>query len=93
MLMSDKKKSPATLIIAKMSKAAKPEYEPAKTNERNDVVAASIGYDAAAEEVLQAIESKNPKALVQAMKSFVDMCMSEAEDDSEASDMEEEKES
>lgn len=77
MLMKDPKKNLATLIVGKMRPdETKPttdgaEYDP------------SVGYKSAAEEILKAIEDKSPEALVEALKSFHEMCMNEPEEESQ----------
>ena len=81
-MMSDNKKNRATLIIAKMSKKPKDsesEYEKPPMNERDEPVDSSMGLQSAAEELLAAVESKDAKAVMSAMKSFYDMCASEDE--------------
>jgi DNA-binding GntR family transcriptional regulator len=81
MFMDDKKKA-AGLIIASidgsMKKAAK--------NEMGDMVDTSAGHQAAAEEILAAVESKDAAALMSAMKSFVSMCMDEYEAEEESAE-------
>jgi hypothetical protein len=39
-----------------------------------------MAVDTAAEELIQAIESKSPKAVVQAIKSLMELCQSEESD-------------
>jgi len=76
MIMSDDKKKRATLIAAKLSGPMEPmENEVEQDN--------SIAEDSAAEELIAAIESKSPKAVVEAMKSLMELCSS-SEEDSEA---------
>ena len=64
-LMRDDKKI-ASLIVATPEK---------KISEPKDMV----GIDAAAEEILSAIETKDKSALVGALKSFIQMCDEEEE--------------
>lgn len=71
MLMKDPKKSIA-LIVAK--KLGSPDLEQAEKSENGDEKDDSIGHKAAAEEIMKAIESKDVSMLVEAMKSFVEMC-------------------
>lgn len=80
MIMSDKKK-PAMLILAKMKKGKEEEGPaPMKDGAEQDD---SIGMDTAAEELLKAIESKDARALKEALVSLMDMyeARSEAEED------------
>lgn len=77
MLMKDNKRSITTII----SGLGAPEQEAKPDNVEQD---ASIGLDTAAEEILKAVESKSPKALVEALKSFMEMCDYEEADSDEA---------
>jgi hypothetical protein len=86
MLMKDPKKSLAVLISSKMKKPDN--MEEASKSENGGEDDKSIGYDSAAEEILKAIETKSPKMLVEALRSFNDMCESE-EDESESDQQEE----
>lgn len=85
MLMKDNKKNAATIIMAKMSKGPsmvpKSEPEGAESDSSDEL-------DFAAEEVLSAMERKDSRALKEAMKSFVQMCMDqyESEEPEEASE-------
>lgn len=87
MFMDDKKKQ-AGLIIASMDGAMKK----APKNEMGDMVDASAGHEAAAQEIISAVESKDARALMAAMKSFVSMCMDEYEAEEESSEVESEAE-
>lgn len=78
-MMSDNKKKMATLIIGKMNG----ESEEAPKNASGDEVDHDMGYESAAEEMIQAIHSKDAKALKSALKSFISMCMDEKSDDKE----------
>lgn len=69
MFMSDDKKKQATLIVSKLSGNVEP--KPMVDGAEQD---ASMGLDAAAEEILQAIESRDKSALKSALKSFMEMC-------------------
>jgi len=77
MMAMDNKKKNVTVILDRM----KGMKEAPMTDGAEDDM--SPGYDAAADEVMQAIESKDKKALVSAMKSLVRMCMDEAEPEQE----------
>lgn len=73
-LMRDEKKI-ANLIVSMPEK---------KIEEPKDMV----GIDAAAEEILSAIETKDKKALASALKSFMSMCNEEEEQIEEKSGLE-----
>jgi hypothetical protein len=87
-MFMDNKKKAAGLIIASMDGSMKK----APKNEMGDMVDASAGHQAAAEEIIAAVESKDAKALMSAMKSFVSMCMDEYEAEEESSESESEAE-
>lgn len=73
MLLKDDKKKMVTIIAGKLGE------KPVETE--NDVEQdKSIGLESAAEEIISAVHSKSPKAVVEAMKSFMEMC--EYQDDS-----------
>lgn len=74
MLMKDNKKSAATIIVAKMRGPMQDEQ--LKTSEKDGAEVEQDEYSMAADEVLAAIEAKDPKTLAEALKSFVSMCMS-----------------
>lgn len=81
MMMSDKGKQ-AGMIVASM-----------RPNEADDSSEMPEGdhYDMAAQEVIDALDAKDPAALKEALKSFVSMCMDEsgpAEDLSSESEQE-----
>lgn len=78
MMQGDKKKGIA-IILSKM-KGEPEEMKKAPMNEAGDETDHEIGYDSAAEEIIKAVESKDPKALKEALRSFVQMCGSEEED-------------
>lgn len=78
MMMGDDKKNRATVIMAKLS-GSKEQPEKRESNEMGDEVDKSIPLDSAAEEILAAVESKDASALREALKSFYEMCDSEAE--------------
>jgi hypothetical protein len=86
MLMKDNKKM-ATIIMAKMGK--KPEDQEPKMEdgaEQDD----SMALKTAGEEFLQAVESKNPMALVEALKSLMELCESPEQEEAEHEPQEEE---
>lgn len=73
MMMSDKKK-PATVIISRM-KAGKPDEEQkAPMSPEGAQDDDSMAKEAAAEELLKAIESKSPKAIADAFSSMMELC-------------------
>lgn len=80
MLMKDDKKKGVTIIMEKLM-AGPEKAKPMKTNEVGDEVDDSYGMKAAAEEIMSAVKSENPAALMQALKAFMDMY--EAEEDME----------
>jgi hypothetical protein len=86
MIMNDDKKNRATIIVRKISGNMEPvqNAERAEINEMGDEVDNSIGLMSAAEDMMSAVQSKDAKALKNALKSFIDMC--------ESSDDQEEKE-
>jgi len=79
MFMKDKKKSIASILVAKLGKPELSEKPMSEGAEQDD----SIALKSAAEEIMSAIESKDSGMLVSALKSFYEMCDS-AEDESES---------
>jgi hypothetical protein len=76
LMKGDDKKKSVSLIMSKM--LGKPEVEEAPVEdgaEQDD----SVGMEAAADELLQAIEMKSSKGIVQAIKSMIQMASSEPE--------------
>ena len=72
MFMSDPKKKAATIIAsmgAPMHDASKAPAGPDGTESDN-----SIALQSASEEIMHAVEAKDAKALVAALKSFIEMC-------------------
>ena len=74
MLMSDDKKKQVTLIMKKLKGAESVEEAPVVDGAEQDD---SIAVDTAAEELIAAVESKSPKAVVQAIKSLIELIQSE----------------
>lgn len=68
--MMDDKKKRITTIIAKIGKPS----EAAPTNEMGDEIDDSMPKEAAAEELLAAIESKSPKGIIEAFESLMELC-------------------
>lgn len=68
MLLKDDKKRLTTIIAGAQGMSNAP------TNEMGDEVDSEMGLQSAAEEIVQAIESKNASALKAALKSFIEMC-------------------
>jgi hypothetical protein len=69
MMMDDKKKR-ITTIIARLGKPS----EEAPKNEMGDEIDDSMPKEAAAEELLAAIESKSPKGIIEAFESLMELC-------------------
>jgi len=72
-MMSDDGKKKSSLIIATM-KAGKPSSEEAELSEDGAEVDDSMPKEAAAEELMAAIESKSPAAIVEAFQSMMELC-------------------
>jgi hypothetical protein len=84
MLMKDDKKKMATIIMGKMGKPqASPESEDGA--EQDD----SVALKTAGEELISALESKNPLAVASAIKALIELCES-PEQESAEHEMEEE---
>jgi predicted lipid-binding transport protein (Tim44 family) len=81
MLMKDDKNSKATLILSKMQP-----NNPMDDRENRDTQEEVDEYQAAADDILAAIEQKDPKALAESLRAFQSMCMDEGPE--EASEME-----
>ncbi len=74
MLMKpDKKKSIASLIIGSSAPQAEGQ-EPQQEEQQEDQ-----GLQSAADEIISAVKSGDSKGLVEALKSFMDMCDSDAQ--------------
>ena len=79
MIMSDDKKKSTTLIIKKMKNGMEQMHDAPKEENGDEMDMEQAGYMSAAEEMMSAIEAKDSRALMEAIKSFVDMCMDKAE--------------
>lgn len=84
MLMKPDKKKLAGMIIG----MNKPEMESVESKDGAEQDK-SVGHKAAAEEILQAVESKDVSMLMEALKSFIEMC--EHSEDEEPKQPEESK--
>lgn len=74
MLLKDDKKKVATMLVAKLKKDGSDSMEEAPKNEMGDTMDSEMGLDSATEEVLMAIEKKDPAMLKAALRSFMEMC-------------------
>jgi len=72
--MRDDKKKMATIIMAKMGK--KPEEQEVPQSEDGAEQDDSTALKTAGEEFLQAIESKSPLAVAEALKALIELCES-----------------
>jgi hypothetical protein len=72
MFMKDDKKKAVGIIIAKAGKPDKQAEGPEE--DQGEQPEDSEGMKTAAEEILSAVESKDASALVEALKSFYEMC-------------------
>jgi len=88
MLMKDSKKKGIALILAKM-KGPKVEEESAVQPDQ-PMEDDSIALESAADEVLAAVERKDPKMLKDALMSMIDMCMSKADVEEDKQEIENE---
>lgn len=78
MLMKPSKDKSVSLIMAKLG--GKPAEAPQKDGAEQDD---SVASETAAQELLQAIKADSPKAVVQALKSLMEICESEPKYESE----------
>ena len=78
--MQDKKKSMASILVAKLKKPGEITEAPMKDGAEQDN---EIALRSAADEILSAIESKDADMLVGALKSFQEMCSENEPEESE----------
>lgn len=76
MLMKDNKKNRATIIISSM-KSKDGEDKMSRAPEHDGAEMESDEKLIAADEILQAIEKKDSRMLLEALKSMIEMCSSE----------------
>lgn len=76
MMADDKKKRSISIIMGKLGGP-----KPAEVNEAGDEVDSSMPKEAAAEELLAAIESKSPAGIVEALESLMELCSPSKSDD------------
>lgn len=88
MMMPDKKKI-STVIIAKMRKDKPEEMQEAPRSEMGGEDDSSIAKESAAEELLKAIEAKNPVAIAEAFSSMMELCGEHEVQESEEEESEE----
>ena len=86
-MMPDKKKI-STVIIAKMRKDKPEEMQEAPRSEMGGEDDSSIAKESAAEELLKAIEAKNPAAIAEAFSSMMELCGGEEYEEEEESEQE-----
>ncbi len=78
MIMSDNKKKAVTLIMGKLGKGPEEsEQVPMKDNAEQD---SNMPLESAADELLQAIEQKSSKGIVEAIKSMLELLESEKQE-------------
>ena len=68
------KKKRVAMIIAKLSPAKPTEDSAPEQHEDQEDDSMAMGLESAAEDIMAAISSKDPKSLAAAMKSFISMC-------------------
>jgi hypothetical protein len=88
MLMKNDKRKMATIIVAKMNK--NPEKMMEKSQHEGAEQETTDELDMIAEEVMNALQSKDVKAFKEAMKSMIEVCMNNSEDYEEESEVESE---
>ncbi len=74
--MADDKKKRVAMIVAKLSPAPKPEAAPEEPDD-----SMQMGLEAAAEDVMAAVQAKDAKGVASALKSFIEMCKDYTEPD------------
>lgn len=79
MLMKDAKKNMATVIVSKMN--SRPEEEVQMSKQAEGAEQEVSQQEMAAEEILQALERRDPRMLSDALKAFYDMCANEEEEE------------
>lgn len=82
--MKDPKKDVALLIASKLGKPDNMKEAP--QSEEGAELDQSIGFKSAAEEIIKAVESKDSSMLMEALKSFHQMCQDEEYSEPEASE-------
>lgn len=75
MLLSDDKKKTVSLLVSKLGKPQMEESPMKDGAEQDD----SMPKDAAAEELIAAIESKSAKGVVEALESLMELCSPKSE--------------
>lgn len=89
MMMKDNKKNRATIIVASM-KSKDGEDKMNRSPMKDGAEMESDEKLVAAEEIMQAIEKKDSRMLMEAMKSMISMCMDSEDDYQEDSEEKEE---
>lgn len=85
MFMRDDKKKAATMIVAKLKK--QPEDKISEMPEKDGAEMADADqYDVAVDELVDALEKKDKRALKESLKSFVAMCMDDEDSEEEKSE-------
>lgn len=89
MFMKDKNKAVGVIIASMKKKPDGSSSEETSQSPESDGAQqdSSIGEESAADEIINAVHSKSPKALIEALKSFYEIC-SQNEEDSESPETE-----
>jgi len=89
MILSDDKHGIVSMIIKKMGTVG-PDHENMEEIDKEDGAEqdSDIGHDAAVDEIFEAIESKDKAKFKEALKSFIEICLDECDDDGEYSNEE-----
>lgn len=78
MPLDEKKKGSIAVLISKKIKGSD-SYENLKSDNENMKEEEYDGLSAAAEEIIDSLNSKDPKSLKESLKSFIEMCLNEKE--------------